>query len=68
MADKRADLAGPGISSYPEVEKILPSDYEPLLDRKQTQKAIYAIKRFIEDGLARELNLQLVQVPLIVER
>ena len=68
MADKRADLAGPGISTYPEVEKILPNDYNSLLNRKETQKGIYAIKRFIEDGLARELNLQLVQVPLIVER
>jgi len=68
MADKKADLAGPGISTYPEVEKILPADYRPLLDRKETQRAIYAVKRFIEDGLAKELNLQLVQVPLIVER
>jgi aspartate--ammonia ligase len=68
MADKKADLAGPGISTYPEVEKILPSDYSSLLDRKETQRAIYAVKRFIEDGLAKELNLQLVQVPLIVER
>ena len=23
MADKQADLAGPGISTYPEVEKVL---------------------------------------------
>jgi aspartate--ammonia ligase len=68
MPDKKADLAGPGISTYAEVEKILPSDYRSLLDRKETQKGIYAIKRYIEDGLARELNLQLVQVPLIVER
>ena len=41
MADKKADLAGPGISTYAEVEKILPSDYRPLLDPKETQKAIY---------------------------
>ena len=68
MPDKKADLAGPGISTYPEVERILPSDYNSLLDRKETQRGIYAIKRYIEDGLARELNLQLVQVPLIVER
>jgi aspartate--ammonia ligase len=68
MADKKADLAGPGISTYPEVEKILPSDYRSLLDPMETQKAIYAVKRYIEDGLAKELNLQLVQVPLIVER
>ena len=30
IADKKADLAGPGISTYAEVEKILPSDYEDL--------------------------------------
>ena len=68
MADKKADLAGPGISTYPDVEKILPSDYNSILDRKETQRAVYAVKRYIEDGLAKELNLQLVQVPLIVER
>jgi aspartate--ammonia ligase len=68
MADKKADLAGPGISTYPEVEKVLPTGYNSLLDRKETQRAVYAVKRFIEDGLAKELNLQLVQVPLIVER
>ena len=64
--DKTADLAGPGISTYEEVAKILPSDYSPLLDRKDTQKALYDVKRIIEDGLARELNLMMVQVPLIV--
>jgi len=26
MTDKTADLAGPGISTYDEVEKILPND------------------------------------------
>ena len=31
--DKKADLAGPGIGDYPELEKILPSDYRSLLDR-----------------------------------
>ncbi len=65
---KAADLAGPGISTYSAVDKILPTDYRPLLDNMDTQKAIYAIKRHIEDGLAQELNLQMVQVPLIVER
>ena len=64
--DKTADLAGPGISTYEEVAKILPSDYSPLLNRKDTQKALYDVKRIIEDGLARELNLMMVQVPLIV--
>lgn len=65
--DKTADLAGPGISTYEEVEKILPTDYEPLQTPMERMKALYTIKRHIEDNLAKELNLQLVQVPLIVD-
>jgi aspartate--ammonia ligase len=65
---KAADLAGPGISTYAAVDKILPSNYRPILNNKDTQKAIYAIKRYIEDGLAKALKLQMVQVPLIVEK
>jgi aspartate--ammonia ligase len=65
---KQADLAGPGISTYPEIEKILPTDYRPLLDRKETQQALHALKRYIEDHLCRELNLFHVEVPLIVTR
>ena len=68
MADKKADLAGPGISTYEEVEKILPKDYRSLLDPKETQIAVTAAKRYIEDGLCRELNLIRVEVPLIVSR
>jgi aspartate--ammonia ligase len=68
MADKKADLAGPGISTYEEVEKILPTDYRSLLSPKETQIAITAAKRYIEDGLCRELNLIRVEVPLIVSR
>jgi aspartate--ammonia ligase len=67
IADKKADLAGPGISTYEEVEKILPTEYEPILPPKERMAALYEIKRYIEDGLARELNLQMVQVPLIVD-
>ncbi|MBI5485710.1 MAG: aspartate--ammonia ligase [Deltaproteobacteria bacterium] len=68
MTDKKADLAGPGVSTYEEVEKILPSGYESLLDRKDTQKAIYAAKDYIEKNLCKELNLFMVQVPLIVSK
>ena len=67
-ADKRADLAGPGISTYAEVAKILPSGYRSLLTPLETMKALFAVKGFIEEGLSRELNLQMVQVPLIVTR
>jgi aspartate--ammonia ligase len=65
---KQADLAGPGISTYPEVEKILPTDYRALLDKKETQFALHALKRYIEDHLASELNLFMVEVPLIVTK
>ncbi len=67
MTDKQADLAGPGIGDYAELEKILPNDYMPLLNRKDTQKAIFAAKDYIEAGLCEELNLTMVQVPLIVD-
>jgi aspartate--ammonia ligase len=65
---KVADLAGPGISTYDEVEKILPTGYQTLLDPKETQLAVHALKRYIEDNLCRELNLFHVEVPLIVSR
>ena len=63
---KRADLAGPGIGSYDEVDRVLPDDYESALTPRATQEAIFAVKRSIEEGLCRELDLQMVQVPLIV--
>ena len=64
---KVADLAGPGVGNYDELEKMLPQDYEPLLNRKDAQRAITLVKRYIEDGLCRELNLIRVEVPLIVD-
>ncbi len=68
MADKRADLAGPGISTYEEVDKNLPRNYEALLEPKERMKALCKIKNFIEENLCRELNLFMVQVPLIVTK
>lgn len=68
MADKKADLAGPGISTYEEVDKILPHDYEALLGPKERMKALFKIKNFIEENLCKELNLFMVQVPLIVSK
>ena len=65
---KVADLAGPGISTYEEVEKILPNNYSPLQTPMERMKALYLIKEYIEKGLAEALNLQLVQVPLIVSK
>jgi aspartate--ammonia ligase len=68
MSDKTADLAGPGISTYEEVEKILPTDYTPLQSPLDRMRALYEIKQYIEKHLCEELNLNLVQVPLIVDR
>lgn len=67
MADKKADLAGPGIGNYTEVEKILPSDYKPLLPPKERMQALFEVKKYIEENLCKELNLFMVQVPLIVD-
>ncbi len=68
MIDKKAHLAGPGIGTYEEVEKCLPDDYKALLGPKERMKAVYKIKNFIEENLCRELNLFMVQVPLIVSK
>ncbi len=67
MTDKKADLAGPGIGDYEELERILPNPYKPLLTPKETQKAIFAVKDYIEQNLCKELNLMMVTVPLIVD-
>ena len=67
VIDKKADLAGPGIGNYADLEKILPNDYRSLLNRRDTQKAIFAVKNYIEENLCKELNLMMVQVPLIVD-
>ncbi len=67
MTDKTADLAGPGIGNYSDLEKILPDDYESLLTPRETMDALFAAKAYIEEGLCRELNLMMVQVPLIVD-
>jgi aspartate--ammonia ligase len=68
MADKKADLAGPGIGNYDDLAKELPDDYEALLPPMERMKAVHEIKRYIEENLATELNLQMVRVPLIVDK
>ncbi|HEY4960286.1 MAG TPA: hypothetical protein VII29_05465, partial [Terriglobales bacterium] len=62
MADKKADLAGPGIGDYLELEKVLPDNYSSLLTPKETQRALFEVKRYIEDNLCKELNLMMVEV------
>jgi aspartate--ammonia ligase len=64
---KVADLAGPGIGDYRELEKILPQDYHSLLTPKETQEAIFAVKNYIEKNLCEALHLMMVTVPLIVD-
>ena len=67
VMEKKADLAGPGIGDYAELEKILPRDYHSLLTPKGTQKAIFAAKNYIEENLCKKLNLMMVTVPLLVD-
>jgi len=66
-SSKERDLAGPGIGDYAELAHELPAAYSSLLGPKETMQALYAAKRLIEDRLSEELNLTLVQVPLIVD-
>ncbi len=44
MADKAADLAGPCIGNYKDIEEIMSNDYESLLNPKETQEAQAAAK------------------------
>jgi len=37
------------------------------LNRKETQRAIFALKDYIGENLCKELNLMRVTVPLIVD-
>jgi aspartate--ammonia ligase len=68
VSGKQADLAGPGISTYEEVAKVLPNGYDSLLTPMETMQALFSVKNYIEENLCRELNLNMVQVPLIVDR
>ena len=68
MSNKVMDLAGPGIGNYDQIAEVLPKDYTSLLDRRDTQRALFAAKAYIEEHLCKELNLMMVQVPLIVDK
>ncbi|MCP4115750.1 MAG: hypothetical protein GY737_10160 [Desulfobacteraceae bacterium] len=68
MTDKKKDLAGPGIGDYSLLAGELPKNYKALLTPMERMKAVFAIKNYIEANLCKELNLQMVQVPLIVDR
>jgi aspartate--ammonia ligase len=65
--DKKADLAGPGIGDYKELGEILPQGYHSLLTPKETQQAVFQVKRYIADHLCMELNMIMVEVPLILD-
>ncbi|MBN2196936.1 MAG: aspartate--ammonia ligase [Polyangiaceae bacterium] len=47
---------------------VLPKNYRPLLDLKQTEKAIKLLKDFFEANLSAELALSRVTAPLFVLR
>ena len=67
MSDKQADLAGPGIGNYDDLSRVLPEGYTSILTPKETMQAVFAAKQYIEENLAKELDLMMVQVPLIVD-
>jgi len=47
---------------------ILKDDYRPLLDLRETERAIKFVKDFFQDHLARTLNLQRVSAPLFLKK
>ena len=49
MQSKKGDLAGPGIGNYDDLAKILPKDYNSILNPLDTQKAIFSVKNYIEE-------------------
>jgi len=67
MSDKQADLAGPGIGNYDDLSRVLPEGYTSILTPKETMQAVFAAKQYIDENLAKELDLMMVQVPLIVD-
>lgn len=67
MENKQKDLAGPGIGNYDKLKMILPQDYSSLLTPRETQYALFELKKYIEENICKELNLMMVTVPLIVD-
>ncbi|MDI6616737.1 MAG: aspartate--ammonia ligase, partial [Syntrophaceae bacterium] len=45
---------------------FIPKQYQPLLDLRETEKAIGQIKTFFQTNLSFELNLMRVTAPLFV--
>jgi aspartate--ammonia ligase len=68
MTDKTADLAGPGIGNYDDLARELPDNYQALLPPMERMKAVFAVKNYLETNLCKDLNLQMVQVPLLVDK
>ena len=56
MADKQADLAGPGIGNYDDLKKELPDRYKSLLSPRETMQAVFAVKNHIEQNLCSGQN------------
>ena len=52
VTEKKADLAGPRVGDYTELETILPKNYHSLLNPKETQQAIFAAKNYVEETSA----------------
>ncbi|MBP1633374.1 MAG: asnA [Acidobacteria bacterium] len=67
-ADGAAHPVGSSMSSYEEVARTLPADYRSALTPMETMEAVFAVKAYIEQHLCEELNLKMVQAPLVVTR
>ena len=61
MSDKQADLAGPGIGNYEELEKILP-DYKRK-ELKKKHRYLYVLHKKDRKKIKNELKHPLVDYP-----
>ena len=64
MRKKKRTWPVPASAGMTNWKKFSP-DYHSLLTPKETQKALFAAKQFIEENLCRELNLMMVTVPIV---
>ena len=66
LTRKRTSL-DPALAIIWNSRKSCRRNYSSLLSPKETQRALFEVKRYIEDNLCKELNLMMVEVPLIVD-
>ena len=50
------------------MQLVIPKDYDPILDVRQTQEAIKYIRDTFQKEFGKEMNLSRISAPLFVEK